>query len=177
VYSSTNFATEYQSMSDDELLRIAAEGDLVEEAKMALQTEMSKRKLTKDAVTKFQTEQHRAEQARKEKEAKSRPNFLGYGFALYGRSYLSEEDRSHGIQVRTKWFVMRYTPIFPIASYRFECKERNIGDAHVEQEKLLNQVPLNWKQVITTYAKTIGMVILVLGLLIAWEAFRNGHHR
>lgn len=70
-------------MSDDELLRIAAEGDLVEEAKMALQTEMSKRKLTKDAVTKFQTEQHRAEQARKEKEAKSRPNFLGYGCALW----------------------------------------------------------------------------------------------
>lgn len=67
-------------MSDDELLRITAEGDLVEEAKIALQAEMSKRKLTKDAVTKYQVDEQRlTEQNSKDKEAKT-ANFFGYGF-------------------------------------------------------------------------------------------------
>ncbi len=177
MYSPTNFATEYEGMSDDELLRITAEGDLVEEAKIALQAEMSKRKLTKDAVTKYQVDEQRlTEQNSKDKEAKT-ANFFGYGFEFFGRAYLSEEDRSHGIQVRTKWFSISHTPIFPIASYRYECKERSIGKAHVEQEKLLNQVPLNWKQVITTYAKTIGIVILTIAAIVAWNALRNWLHR
>jgi hypothetical protein len=172
-----NFATEYQDLPDDDLLRIAAEGDLVEEAKIALQAEMSRRKLTKDAVTKYQVdEQRQAEQNRKETGAKT-ANFFGYGFEFFGRAYLSEEDRSHGIQVRTKWFSIRHTPIFPIASYRCQCKERNLGKAHVEQEKLLNQVPLNWKQVIATYAKTIGIVILTIVAIVAWNAFRKWLHR
>jgi hypothetical protein len=171
VNSPIDFALEYRDMSDEQLLQIAGEGGFVDDAKLALQAEMAHRKLTTEMVKSYRSEQQKYEDAQKVGD----PNVhatMGTGFVVYGRDYLSEDDRTHGIQVRTKWLAIRGFPIFPVASYRYSCHQVATGLIKWKDEKLIGQVPLYWKQVIRTWLKTIGVFILggiVVFLFLAWQ--------
>jgi len=142
-------------MSDEQLLQIAGEGGLVGEAKLALQAEMENRKLTTEMVQSYRSEMLRYGNAAKTRDEDLKPiigtRLLVGSFALLGRSYLSEDDKVRGIVVRTKWFEIRGFPIFPVASYRFSRKEVTTGLIKWNEEKLIDQIPLNWNQAIRTW--------------------------
>jgi hypothetical protein len=168
--SPTDFALQYRTLADEQLLQIAGEGGLVDEAKLALHTEMGKRKLTTEMVEKYRAEQQRYEDQRK-KSNPIRPT-MDIGTRLYGRDFLTDEDRSRGIQVRTKWFCLRGLPIVPLASYRYSCQNVTTGLIDWKEEKLIGQVPLYWKQVIRTWIKFLlffvaGITLVIL--FLAWQ--------
>lgn len=158
------FLKTYQHMSDEQLLQVAAEGGLTEEAALALRTEMGARKLGSHDLDGYRKDQ---EQLRTEQQQER--NNSGF-FRLFGHSFLSEEDRKQGIEVRTKWLTSRGIPIIPVASYRYLRKQRTIGKATVVQEKLIDRVPLYWPQVLLAYAKGLAwaVVAIVLGGLYVW---------
>ena len=168
-------------MTDDQLLQIAGEGDLVDEANLALRTEMTHRKLTSEMIQSYRSEMLRYENAAKARDEDLKlitgTTLIIGRFALLGRSYLSEEDRARGIEVRTKWFEIRGFPIFPIASYRFSREEVTTGLIKWNEEKLIDQIPLNWNQAIRTWFKTIGLAILFMALVFLFLAWQERSHR
>jgi hypothetical protein len=163
------FLTTYQHMTDGQLLQIASEGGLTDQAQLPLRAEMAARKLTTNALDAYRKDQ---QQIRTEQEQeRNRSTF----FDLFGRSFLSEEDRAQGIEVRTKWFASRGVPIFPVASYRYRCKRRTIGKATVIlHEELIDRIPLYWPQVLLTWAKTIAGVAVMLAAFIFYDWLRGG---
>jgi hypothetical protein len=173
----TDFAAEYRGMSDEQLLEIAGEGELVDEAQQALQVEMQNRKLTPAMVQAYHSETQRYLLAQKAEDPNVRPSLFGMGFSLYGRAYLSEEDKSQGIQVRTKWFTLRGVPVIPIASYRYSCQHVTTGLIDWKEEKVIDQVPLNWRQAGITWLKTIGPLILIIAITIAAVAWQDRTHK
>jgi hypothetical protein len=172
----TNFAVEYKGLTDEQLLQIAGEGGLVEEAAQAIQIEMRSRKLTPAMVENYRAETQRYELARKAEDPNRSQSMFGTGFTILGRAYLSDQDKAQGIQVRTKWFALRGLPLFPVASYRYSCQDVTTGLIQWKEEKVIDQVPLNWKQAGRTWLKTTGLIILSLALLIAFLEWRNSLH-
>jgi hypothetical protein len=169
----TDFAAEYRAKTDEQLLQIAGEGDLLDEARLALHSEMQTRKLTPEMVKDYRAETQRYELAQRAEDPNVSRSLLGMGFSLFGRAYLSEEDRAHGIQVRTKWFTLRGLPVIPIASYRYSCHDVTTGLIHWKEEKVIDRVGLNWRQVGLTWLKTTGLFVFAALLFIAFLAWRD----
>jgi len=171
VSISIDFATQYRDMTDDQLLQIASEGGLADEAAVALHADMASRKLAPDALSSYQADQLGLERKRTE-----RSNQSGV-FRLFGRRFISQVNMKHHVEIRTKWFAPRGIPIFPVASYRYSCRRKAIGKATASSEKLIDRVPLDWGQVFRTGAKTYGVAILVVTLLAVvaeWQAKMHG---
>jgi hypothetical protein len=181
VNSPFDFAAEYREMTDEQLMEVAGEGGLVDEAQLALRAEMANRKLTTEMVRSYRSEMLRywsADNARAESLKPITGNRLPLGkFMLFGRSYLSEDDKAHGIEVRTKWFTFRGFPIFPVASYRFSREQLTTGLIEWNEEKPINQIPLNWNQAIRTWFKTAGLFILGAGLVVIYLAWQEKSHK
>lgn len=158
----SDFVITYQEMTDEQLLQIAGEGGLLDEANFALKNEMKHRNLKTSDATSHLAKQHRRK-VEKSVEEKILPFSRGIGFSFYGRHYLTEADRNRDIQLRTKWFVVFYFPLIPIASYRFSCNGSTAGFLRWNaQQKLVDQVPLNWHQVLLTWMKACGILIVSL---------------
>jgi hypothetical protein len=172
----TDFATEYRGMTDEQLLEVAGEGELVDEAQQALQVEMQNRKLTRQMADTYHAGQMRFKNAGKIKDPNN-STFAGIGFRTFGRACLSEGDRANGIEVRTKWFVLRDLPIFPVASYRYSRKEMTTGQISWTEEKLIDRVPLDWKQAIRTWSVGIGFIVLTITLVALFVAWQDRAHR
>jgi hypothetical protein len=158
-------------------LQIAGEGGLVDEAKLALEVEMQNRKLTPEMIQNYCAETLRYELAQKAADPNVSRSLFGLGFCLYGRAYLSEDDRTQGIQVRTKWFTLRGLPIIPIASYRYSCQDVTTGLIQWKEEKVIEQVPLNWKQALQTWVKSTGLFVLAIAITILYVAWQDRSHR
>lgn len=171
----TDFAIEYHGMTDEQLLEIAGEGGLVDEAQQALQVEMKNRKLTPEMVQNYRAETQRYNLAQK---AEIKHELFSFSlFRLYGRAFLSEEDKAQGIQVRTKWLTLRGLPIVPVASYRYRCEDVTTGLIRWKEEKVIDQVALNWRQAGRTWLKTTGLVILAFALFFAFLVWQDQSHR
>src|ERR1035437_5519778 len=84
-----DFATRYRSMTDKQLLQIASEGGLADEAAVALHSEMASRKLTPQAMSSY-----KADQLEYEREQVERSNRSGI-FRLFGRRVVSSENTAH----------------------------------------------------------------------------------
>jgi murein L,D-transpeptidase YcbB/YkuD len=171
----TDFASEYRGMTDEQLLEIAGEGELVDEAQQALQIEMKNRKLTPEMVQSYHAETQRYLLAQKAEVKSELFNFSL--FRLYGRTYISEEDKAQGIQVRTKWLTLRGLPIVPVASYRYSCQNVTTGQIKWNEEKVIDQVPLNWNQAIRTWLKSTGLFVLLISLTIICLVWQDRSHR
>ena len=157
-------------MTDDQLLQIASEGGLADEAAVALHSEMASRRLTPQAMSSY-----KADQVEYEREQVERSNSSGL-FRLFGRKVVSSEDTDHRVEVRTKWFAPRGVPIFPVASYRYSCRQKTIGKATSSHQGLIDRVPLDWGQVLRTGAITYGLIILSLTLLVVAAEWQNKTH-
>jgi hypothetical protein len=165
-----DFATQYRNMTDDQLLQIASEGGLVDEATVALNSEMASRKLTPQAMSSY-----KEDQLQYKKEQVERANKSAF-FRLFGRRVISQDDTTHRVEIRTKWFAPRGIPIFPIASYRYSWEQKTIGKATSTHERLIDRVPLNWAQVLRTGAITYGLIIFALTLFVVVVEWQNKLH-
>jgi hypothetical protein len=170
----TDFAAEYRGMTDEQLLEIAGEGELVDEALQALRIEMQNRKLTPEMVQSYHSEMQRYQAAQK---ARTQEALTTGFFRKFGRAYLSEEDKQRSIQVRTEWFALRGLPIIPIASYRCSSQKVTTGFIQWKEDKVIDRVPLNWNQVIGTWVKSTGLFVLVISLAIIYLAWNVRSHR
>ena len=172
MQSYSDFAIEYQKMPDAQLLLLANEGGLVDEAKQALAEELKKRNLKKQDIVRHEKKSPhvRLHEAAQEK------NFWWdfgkggrTGLYFYGNHYLNESDKAADIQLRTKWFVLGGVPLVPLAAYRFKCKQKSLGwfRWNVEQT-VVNRVPLNWDQIFLTWLKAILFVVVILTLMFLY---------
>jgi hypothetical protein len=110
---------EYQKRTRDELMRLALERDqLTEEARLALDAEISGRRIPSTDLVSFRAE---SVAAQLEQDRKIGPIATsGYiGKKFYGRKKLTR-DALHRIEEfdTTLWFFAFWFPIFPIGTYR-----------------------------------------------------------
>jgi hypothetical protein len=113
-----NFAAQYAEYSDGELLRLASEGGLREEAQLALRQELRKRQITSREVRQEKLHRKRSELQRN---VGSNPYdaFRGIGLTFRGAKYLLSEGE-HKIAVKTRWLVISWMSIVPLGSYRIK---------------------------------------------------------
>jgi hypothetical protein len=111
-----DYAATYSELSNDEILRLACEASgLREEARVALNAELGKRKLTAKDVSEY--EQLLASMKPGEMAANqsyTARSFQGLGTATYGK----RDFHSDGSFTTTKWFVFCWVPVYPIESLR-----------------------------------------------------------
>ena len=77
--------------------------------------------------------------------------FNGVGTTLYGK----RDPAPDGSYVATKWVVLVFVPIIPLASYRVwegETTDRFLGSS---TEYRLERLPLQWRQVLNWYLATV----------------------
>jgi hypothetical protein len=168
--SYSDFATEYQQMPDGQLLLLANEGDLVDEAHQALTEELRKRNLKKQDIVlpKKKTPHERLQEAAEEKTIASGRGG-NTGFYFYGRHYLNEADKAADIQLRTKWFVLASIPLVPLASYRLKCKQKSFGWFRwYTEQQIVNRVALNWNQILLTWIKTFIVIAVFVAAMILY---------
>jgi len=91
-------------------------------------------------------------------------SFNGVGTTVYGKRDVSPTDGSY---ITTKWFIVIFFPIFPLASYRV-IKEKQKFMTIAFPKYQMTQVKFNIKQVINTYLAwwsfPIALIITVLVL-------------
>jgi hypothetical protein len=89
--------------------------------------------------------------------------FNGIGTTYYGRSKF-EQDGSY---VTTKWFVIGFFPLLPMASARVNY----LGTSGIpflsrtSSFEVIEEVPVEWLQVLKTWAYTIFIIGLVSGMM------------
>jgi hypothetical protein len=167
------FQEYYQTLTDDQLLKLRSEGGFTEEAEQTLRSELGRRKLASADLKRYVAEIERTK-LREEVEERG-GGYRTPGLQLFGRRYLNEGDRETSIQVRTKWFTMSGIPLIPIASYRFKYTGNpGEGSRADTQQHVIGRVPLDWAQVFMTWCKTailfIGAGLLIVGIAEAKRA-------
>jgi hypothetical protein len=162
-----NFAAQYAEYSDGELLRLASEGGLREEAEFALRQELQKRQITPHEIRQEKLHRKRSELQRN---VGSNPydKFRGTGLIFRGTKYLPRQGK-HKIAVKTRWLVISWMSIVPLGSYRIEEDDTDRGFAVLKKEKL------QWDQVLTGWMQT-GSVVILLGCAWLWLRWWAKHY-
>jgi hypothetical protein len=169
-----DFAATYQNMSDGQLLETANQGGLIPEAHQALTQELHRRNLKPSDLPRHkESPRERLQGETREKWYASRTGPTGLVF--FGRRYLAPADREANIQLRTKWISLGGLPIFPLASYRFKCKQQGWRFLRWTDQTVLNRVPLNWDQAFSTWLKASPFYVAIFVLLYAWLMHRPTH--
>jgi hypothetical protein len=160
-----DLAKSYVTKSDDELLRLALQPELLtQDASTALTSELVKRGINgAERLNIFR--EH--EKQRKEKEAKNPGSlFLPFHYGI-GRWHLGKADYKYdsksGIeQFKTTIFILVFWfPLIPTGSYLVQKKRGYFGKRIV----ILKKLPFDWGQVFKIWGvATIGLVILIWAL-------------
>ena len=91
-------------------------------------------------------------------------SYNGFGTTFYGKRDV-EPDGSY---VTTKWLIIAHLPIVPRGSFRLRVVKKQSGLAHSSVSYAGHEVPLNRRQVITTYLGTYGSILALLIVLAMW---------
>ena len=164
-----DFTEEYQSKTDEELLRLAVHiADLTPEANLALNNELSRRRIDSvEHLLPFQEDEKR----RKEEAAKHPgPLFLIHPFGI-GHLRLGKADRvsdpATGLeQFRTTMFVMLFWfPIVPTGTFLIKKKRSFLS----KRFTVVKRLPLDWRQVRRVWRVAVGILfatLIAVGLLL-----------
>ena len=158
---------EYQHLTDDEILHLAENRDqLTEDARLVLDGELHRRKLSSSDIDSYRTERVAAEEAEK---LKRLTRFYIHRVGL-GKKFLGKTNRRRDPSGdfehydTTLWFVALWFPIFPIATYTIRRDlERWWGGVSASDEIPLERHPRNWEQILLTWIKT---VLLLFALIV-----------
>jgi hypothetical protein len=157
---------EYQHLTEDELLNLAEERDqLTDEARLTLDTELARRKLSIADI-----ESYRLQRNTDDKEDKlRRPQYIprwGLGKKFLGKTNHHRDASEHfEVYDSTLWFVVLWFPVFPIATYSVRRDlERWWGGISASNEIPIERHPRNWEQIFLTWIKTM-LVLWVVILL------------
>jgi hypothetical protein len=89
--------------------------------------------------------------------------FNGIGTTFYGQS----QFKSDGSFVTTKWFVIGFFPVLPLASLRVQYLG-TCGIPFISRTSsfdVVEELPIDWLQVLKTWGYTISIIALVLGVV------------
>ena len=161
-----DYASQYATLSDGEILQLASEGGLRPEADIALRAEMHKRSIGAAEVQSLRAEQMKTEL---QMSVGHNPSNRGTGLSLQGHKFLTQEDREKRVVVVTRWIVFLFMPLIPIGSYR--VKE------HLNAKpEIIGRVPLQWDQVLEGWKKAamivLGIVVAAIGVVL-WERLQG----
>jgi hypothetical protein len=151
-----NFAIEYQTLTDDEVLRIAADREnLVDEARQAIDMEMHRRSLTANDMGQYQAHIEKTEMLL---QVGNLPFLIPYGIGkkLFGKrarmidpkGILEEFDT-------TLWVVIFWVPLIPVTTYRIRRRVSKLSLLDPWRSykfEALSRRRLDWRMVLTTWA-------------------------
>lgn len=168
---------EYQSLTDDEILHLAEQREqLTEDARLVLEGELQRRRLSSSDVDSYKTERVALENAY---ELKRLTRFyirnVGLGKKFLGKTNRHRDPSGDFEQYdSTLWFVALWFPIFPIATYTVRRNlERWWGGVSASKERPLERHPRNWEQILLTWTKAV-LVLWAIVLLLRhpwWLAY------
>ena len=164
---------EYQSLTDDEVLQIATEREqLTDDARMVLDSELARRRLS---IKDVQSQKAAFERAEKLDRARRQHKILsssslrrsGTGIRFRGGQNLHRDPSGEYEQYdSTKWVVVLWIPVFPIGTFTVRRRlSRWMGMTFRSDPQIIARQPRNWEQILLTWVKT-GAVLLALRL--AW---------
>jgi hypothetical protein len=156
----------YQQLSDDEILNLARDiGNLTDEAKDALNLEISRRNLSSDDIQTYATETRVLEGV----ESRRRQKLLNPNFSrnkqFFGRANFVRDDSS-GIQEydATLWFVVFWFPLIPLGAYRVRRGGGWWRNFFIPNVEVVTKLALNWEQILRTWL--IAVSVLFAAILI-----------
>ena len=166
TFGSTQTA-DYQHLTADELLHLAEEREqLTQEARLALDGELSRRKLLPSDIDSYRAQRETADKAERLKRAVRSyiPN-VGLGKKFLGKTNRRRGDGGLFEQYETTlWFVVLWFPVFPIATYTVRRDlERWLGITVASDEIAIERHPRRWEQILLTWVKAV-LVVLALRL-------------
>lgn len=159
----TDFLTQYQTLDDDEILRLAADRkSLVEEARPALDFELLRRKLAQESMAQYQADINRAEV----RQQLSNLNLLSYGTGkrLFGkRAYTSDPASKFEEFDTTLGIVVLWIPLVPIATFRIRRVKgfRPFGPWQSFPFTALSRSGRDWRMILSTWAWCLLSILLV----------------
>lgn len=168
----TNFAAEYEHMSDDEVLRIAGDRkDLLDDARTALESELRRRGLTAANISEYKADVERAEIRQ---EISDLPFLFrgGIGKRLFGKRehVVSPGGKTEEFDT-TLWIVIFWLPVIPLCTLRVRRRINKWTDVNpyvAYRFTALHQKSLDWHMIFITWGwcvLTIGIVMSLLHLL------------
>jgi hypothetical protein len=165
-----NVTPDYTQLTLDELLQAAHDKEqLTDEARHALDSELSRREITISDIAANEADTAAAESAesREVREVAFSPG--GIARKLLGKSNYACDER-HRVEEfdRTLWFVLFFIPLFPIASYRIRRRFRHWWQFWTpDVYHVLDKLPRDWEQILVTWIKTV-VILLVLRFAVPW---------
>ncbi len=156
---------QYEHLTDDELVNLADQReDLTEEARSQLEVELKHRNITPEVLVSLS-------KIRKTEDCQIDTLGLsahGCGKKLFAKKVHNYNALSGDEDIETTlWAVVFWFPVAPLASYLIRRKRReNWWQRSWQQSEMtvLQRLPLNWGQVITTWIK--GLVFALALLLL-----------
>jgi hypothetical protein len=157
-----DLAGEYESKTDEELLRLALDPEhLTPEASAVLNAELARRRINStERLAAF-----RAEEERRKKELSRDPGrlFVIHQFGL-GRKRFGKAERIYNPETRmerfktTVFIVVLWLPIIPTGTFLVEKKRSFFSD----DMTVLERLPLDWEQVLKVWGVVAAIVLAVL---------------
>ena len=162
-----DLAQEYQTKSDEELLRLALDAaDLTPEASLALNNELSRRGIhTAERLVSFRVEE---KDRKKEASKRTGPLFIihpiGIGHLRFGKADRVYNPATDLEQFKTTLFVMLFWfPLVPTGTFLVE-KKRSLFSRKM---RILEKLPLDWRQVRRVWGVAIGILLLMIVVIVA----------
>jgi hypothetical protein len=149
---------EYQHLTADELLHLA-EGreQFTDEARLALEAELSRRKLSPPDIESYRLQRESAEKADKLKRgARGYIPDVGLGKKFLGKTNRHRDPSGLFEQYDTTlWFVVLWFPVFPSPLITVQKRPRTMvrHDRCRSGEIPIDRHPRNWEQILLTWVK------------------------
>lgn len=150
----------YSAMSDDQLLNLAqGSGDLLPEARSALNGELAQRKLGTLDVAEYADDVRRNDLVAAQQKPLAQ-TFNGFGTKIYGKRQFGAD----GSFLTTKWIVFFWIPLIPLKSLRvkYAGPGRTVLPGWSRTYLVLSESHPDVRQVINTY------LFLASFLLVGW---------
>lgn len=154
---------QYQHLTEDELLRVADEKDLLtDEARLALESELTRRNLSTSEVNAYKRQCDDDNEADKLRRARRQvvPN-LGLGKKFLGKTNRRRDPSDlFELSESTLWFVVLWFPVYPFATYTVRRDlERWLGMVFTSSEIALDHHPRNWGMILLTWVKASAFIL------------------
>jgi hypothetical protein len=159
---------DYETLTEDELLHLAGERiQLTDEARMALDAELSRRKLSAGDLVLY--ERQCAAAVKEERLRRAAPKTVSSG--SFGKRFLGKSNRrrdpSGGFELyeSTLWFVVFWFPVYPIATFTVRRNlEPWLGMVFASSPIALERHARNWEQILLTWVKATLVLWAILFL-------------
>lgn len=154
---------QYEHLTEDELLHVAGESEqLTDEARLALESELSRRNLSTSDINAYK--QHLADDDKADQLRSARlqvvPN-VGLGKKFLGMTNRRRDPNGLFEQYEsTLWFVVLWFPVYPIATYTVRRDlERWLGMTFTSNEVALDRHSRNWEMILLTWVKASAFLL------------------